>query len=78
MEWVDVLDLYLFVSLFSIPATLQCIQTESGTPTKQPGVLCSHIYPLDSFPPKPPLLPDIFTVSVETVNLKASYKFLAN
>ena len=39
---------------------------------KQPGVLCPEMYPLDSFPPKAPIIPDIFTVAVETVSLKVN------
>ncbi len=38
---------------------------------KQPGILCPmDIYPLESFPPKAPIIPDIFTVAIETVYLK--------
>ena len=45
-------------------------QERKAIAVKQPGVICPDIYPVDSFPPKPPIIPDIFTVAVETIFLK--------
>ena len=42
---------------------------------KQPGVICPEIYRLDSVPPKAPIIPDIFTVAVETVILEVGLFF---
>ncbi|CAG7718792.1 unnamed protein product [Allacma fusca] len=51
-----------------------------GTPVlnKQPGIICPDIYPVDSFPPKAPIIPDIFTVAVETVFLKEQKRQIWN
>lgn len=37
---------------------------------RQPGLLPQDVYPVDSFPPKAPIIPDIFTVAVETIYMK--------
>jgi len=72
-----------FLALF-VRMSEECVQTvnsatdeingkdnDGGTVhLKQPGVLCPEIYPLDSFPPKAPIVPDVFSVAVETVYLK--------
>ncbi|OXA55344.1 uncharacterized protein LOC110848205 [Folsomia candida] len=37
---------------------------------RRPGLLSPDVYPVDSFPPKAPIIPDIFTVAVETIYMK--------